>query len=173
MLFERLTSSGLGLTIGSIGGSTVRNITFRSRTHSHDSASLFHSLAALTSLVFRNVYMPNTFKVEPPPPARPSRRDHTPCRASTSNFAAAAASSPTFCTNPKQRNRPNAPRSTSCENLGMYENVVMDSPSQYVSPFPLLVFVTLWQVRYMDRPCAAERLQGPLCRPPLQHLLAN
>jgi hypothetical protein len=29
MLFERLTSSGLGLTIGSIGGSTVRNITFR------------------------------------------------------------------------------------------------------------------------------------------------
>ena len=114
MLFERLTSSGLGLTIGSIGGSTVRNITFRSRTHSHDSASLFHSLAALTSLVFRNVYMPNTFKVEPPPPARPSRRDHTPCRASTSNFAAAAASSPTFCTNPKQPNRPNAPRSTSC-----------------------------------------------------------
>jgi hypothetical protein len=29
MLFERLTASGLGLTIGSIGGSTVKNITFR------------------------------------------------------------------------------------------------------------------------------------------------
>jgi len=38
MLFERITASGLGLTIGSIGGSTVRNITFR------------------------NVYMPNTYK---------------------------------------------------------------------------------------------------------------
>jgi len=33
MLFERLTSSGLGLTIGSIGGSTVRNITFRFLHH--------------------------------------------------------------------------------------------------------------------------------------------
>eukprot|EP01114_Cavostelium_apophysatum_P018119 TRINITY_DN5536_c0_g1_i2.p2 TRINITY_DN5536_c0_g1~~TRINITY_DN5536_c0_g1_i2.p2 ORF type:complete len:178 (+),score=29.81 TRINITY_DN5536_c0_g1_i2:633-1166(+) len=29
MLFERIQASGLGLTIGSIGGSTVRNITFR------------------------------------------------------------------------------------------------------------------------------------------------
>lgn len=29
MLFERIRASGLGLTIGSIGGSTVRNITFR------------------------------------------------------------------------------------------------------------------------------------------------
>ena len=29
MLFERITASGLGLTIGSIGGSTVRNITFK------------------------------------------------------------------------------------------------------------------------------------------------
>lgn len=29
MLFERITASGLGLTIGSIGGSIVRNITFR------------------------------------------------------------------------------------------------------------------------------------------------
>jgi hypothetical protein len=29
MLFERITASGLGLTIGSIGGTTVRNITFR------------------------------------------------------------------------------------------------------------------------------------------------
>ena len=29
MLFERITASGVGLTIGSIGGSTVRNITFR------------------------------------------------------------------------------------------------------------------------------------------------
>ena len=29
MLFERLSASGLGLTIGSIGGSNVRNITFR------------------------------------------------------------------------------------------------------------------------------------------------
>jgi polygalacturonase len=38
MLFERITASGVGLTIGSIGGSTVRNITFR------------------------DCYMPNTFK---------------------------------------------------------------------------------------------------------------
>lgn len=29
MLFERVTASGLGLTIGSIGGTIVRNITFR------------------------------------------------------------------------------------------------------------------------------------------------
>ena len=29
MLFERIVASGVGLTIGSIGGSTVRNITFR------------------------------------------------------------------------------------------------------------------------------------------------
>ena len=29
MLFERVTASGIGLTIGSIGTSTVRNITFR------------------------------------------------------------------------------------------------------------------------------------------------
>lgn len=29
MLFERVTASGLGLTIGSIGGTTVQNITFR------------------------------------------------------------------------------------------------------------------------------------------------
>lgn len=29
MLFERITASGLGLTIGSIGATTVRNITFR------------------------------------------------------------------------------------------------------------------------------------------------
>jgi hypothetical protein len=29
MLFERITASGLGLTIGSIGGTVVRNITFR------------------------------------------------------------------------------------------------------------------------------------------------
>ncbi len=29
MLFERIVASGLGLTVGSIGGSTVRNITFR------------------------------------------------------------------------------------------------------------------------------------------------
>eukprot|EP01126_Amoeba_proteus_P053927 TRINITY_DN6600_c0_g1_i1.p1 TRINITY_DN6600_c0_g1~~TRINITY_DN6600_c0_g1_i1.p1 ORF type:complete len:234 (-),score=45.02 TRINITY_DN6600_c0_g1_i1:51-752(-) len=38
MLFERLTASGLGLTIGSIGGSSVRNITFR------------------------NIYLPQTYK---------------------------------------------------------------------------------------------------------------
>ncbi len=29
MLFERITASGLNLTVGSIGGSSVRNITFR------------------------------------------------------------------------------------------------------------------------------------------------
>ncbi len=39
MLFERITASGVGLTIGSIGSSTVRNITFR------------------------DCYMPNTYKV--------------------------------------------------------------------------------------------------------------
>eukprot|EP01125_Pyxidicula_operculata_P011036 TRINITY_DN360_c3_g1_i1.p1 TRINITY_DN360_c3_g1~~TRINITY_DN360_c3_g1_i1.p1 ORF type:complete len:425 (-),score=33.74 TRINITY_DN360_c3_g1_i1:140-1414(-) len=38
MLFEELSASGLGLTVGSIGGSSVRNITFR------------------------NVYMPQTYK---------------------------------------------------------------------------------------------------------------
>jgi len=38
MLFERISASGLGLTIGSIGGSNVRNITFR------------------------DVYMPHTYK---------------------------------------------------------------------------------------------------------------
>jgi polygalacturonase len=39
MLFERINASGVGLTIGSIGDSTVRNITFR------------------------DCYMPNTYKV--------------------------------------------------------------------------------------------------------------
>ena len=29
MLFERIHASGLGLTVGSIGGTTVSNITFR------------------------------------------------------------------------------------------------------------------------------------------------
>ena len=29
MLFERITASGIGLTIGSIGDSLVKNITFR------------------------------------------------------------------------------------------------------------------------------------------------
>ena len=32
MLFERINASGIGLTIGSIGGSTVNNITFRDST---------------------------------------------------------------------------------------------------------------------------------------------
>jgi len=35
MLFERIEASGLGLTIGSIGGETVRNITFRNCTMHH------------------------------------------------------------------------------------------------------------------------------------------
>jgi len=35
MLFERIHASGVGLTIGSIGGETVRNITFRNSTMHH------------------------------------------------------------------------------------------------------------------------------------------
>ena len=35
MLFERITASGVGLTIGSIGSSTVKNITFRD-CHMHN-----------------------------------------------------------------------------------------------------------------------------------------
>ena len=37
MLFERIEASGIGLTIGSIGASTVRNITFRD-CHMHKTA---------------------------------------------------------------------------------------------------------------------------------------
>jgi hypothetical protein len=62
MLFERLTSSGLGLTIGSIGGSTVRNITFRSVLSSRGCV-LSHACA-----INRDIYMPDTFKVPSTPP---------------------------------------------------------------------------------------------------------
>jgi polygalacturonase len=75
MTFERINASGFGLAIGSIGGSTVRNITFRDsylhrtvkgiylKFHSLDDFSKAHNLTGLIEdIVFENIAMEETLQ---------------------------------------------------------------------------------------------------------------
>jgi hypothetical protein len=100
MLFERLTSSGLGLTIGSIGGSTVRNITFRLRCRcivAVKSSFLAFIHCTSRSSTCRDVYMPDTFKVLLVRTVARACASKTLSREYTSN-SAVEVSLPTFCT---------------------------------------------------------------------------
>eukprot|EP00040_Diaphanoeca_grandis_P032516 m.197139 g.197139 ORF g.197139 m.197139 type:complete len:445 (+) comp32648_c4_seq1:21-1355(+) len=60
MLFERINASGLGLTIGSIGGSTVDNITFRDSYMDHTAKGIylkFRGPGRISNIVYENIYM--------------------------------------------------------------------------------------------------------------------
>jgi len=61
MLFERISASGLGLTIGSIGGSTVKNITFRDVYMPHTYKGVYIKFRAQGGLIqdvlYENIYM--------------------------------------------------------------------------------------------------------------------
>lgn len=60
MLFERIEASGLGLTIGSIGGSVVRNITFRDCHMHHTYKGIyakFRGSGLIENVVYENVVM--------------------------------------------------------------------------------------------------------------------
>jgi hypothetical protein len=61
MLFERIEASGLGLTIGSIGSSTVRNITFRDvymrNTVKGIYAKFRGGAGLIEDITFENIYM--------------------------------------------------------------------------------------------------------------------
>jgi hypothetical protein len=51
MLFERIQASGVGLTIGSIGSSTVRNITFRDCYMHHPAKGIYMKFRGGTGLI--------------------------------------------------------------------------------------------------------------------------
>ena len=60
MLFERITASGLGLTIGSIGGSTVRNVTFRDSYMHHTYKGIyvkFRGSGLIQDVLYENIVM--------------------------------------------------------------------------------------------------------------------
>lgn len=69
MLFERITASGLGLVVGSIGQSVVHNITFRDatmyktvkgiymKTRYSDSGPLGEDVASITDVLYENITM--------------------------------------------------------------------------------------------------------------------
>jgi polygalacturonase len=68
MTFERIKASGLGLVIGSIGGSTVRNITFRDTDLYHsfkgiylkfryDNLTTDHRPGLIEDILFENITM--------------------------------------------------------------------------------------------------------------------
>ena len=68
MLFERINASGLGLVIGSIGGSTVRNITFRDCNMHHTFKGIYlktrwsdsgpvGTAASISDVLYENIYM--------------------------------------------------------------------------------------------------------------------
>jgi len=61
MLFERIEASGLGLTIGSIGGSNVRNITFRDIYMKNTVKGIYTKFRGgagnITDIVFENIVM--------------------------------------------------------------------------------------------------------------------
>lgn len=60
MLFERIEASGLGLTIGSIGNSTVRNITFRDCHMHHTYKGIylkFRGPGVISDVLYENVMM--------------------------------------------------------------------------------------------------------------------
>jgi len=61
MLFERIEASGLGLTIGSIGSSVVRNITFRNVHMHHTVKGIYMKFrggnGTIQDVVFENIFM--------------------------------------------------------------------------------------------------------------------
>lgn len=60
MLFERIHASGLGLTIGSIGGSIVRNITFRDCYMHHTFKGIyakFRGPGLIQNVLYENIVM--------------------------------------------------------------------------------------------------------------------
>lgn len=69
MLFERITASGLGLTIGSIGGTTVSNITFRDsllyKTYKGIYMKFRHDVSRDTPGLVENILFENITIFEP------------------------------------------------------------------------------------------------------------
>merc|ERR1711957_491437 len=61
MLFERIEASGLGMTIGSIGGGTVRNITFRDIYMKNTYKGIYTKFrggsGVIEDVTFENIYM--------------------------------------------------------------------------------------------------------------------
>jgi polygalacturonase len=61
MLFERLDSSGLGLTIGSIGNSTVENITFQHINMDHTYKGIYMKFRSdgglIKNITYNNINM--------------------------------------------------------------------------------------------------------------------
>lgn len=62
MLFERINASGVGLTIGSIGSSTVRNITFRDCHMPHSFKGIYLKFRAgdnglIEDILFENIFI--------------------------------------------------------------------------------------------------------------------
>lgn len=60
MVFERIQASGVGLTIGSIGGSTVNNITFRDCNMHHTYKGIymkFRGNGLISNVVYENIVM--------------------------------------------------------------------------------------------------------------------
>ena len=65
MLFERITASGVGLTIGSIGNSNVNNITFRDCYMPHSWKGIYMKFRGgdtneggrVSNVLYENIYM--------------------------------------------------------------------------------------------------------------------
>ena len=65
MLFERITASGVGLTIGSIGNSHVNNITFRDCYMPHSFKGIYMKFRGgdtteggrVSNVLYENIYM--------------------------------------------------------------------------------------------------------------------
>ena len=65
MLFERITASGVGLTIGSIGTSNVNNITFRDCYMPHSWKGIYMKFRGgdsskggrISNVLYENIYM--------------------------------------------------------------------------------------------------------------------
>ena len=65
MLFERITASGIGLTIGSIGNSVVNNITFRDCYMPHSWKGIYMKFRGgdsskggrISNVLYENIYM--------------------------------------------------------------------------------------------------------------------
>ena len=65
MLFERITASGIGLTIGSIGNSIVNNITFRDCYMHHTWKGIYLKFrdgdvstgGRISNVLYENIYM--------------------------------------------------------------------------------------------------------------------
>ena len=65
MLFERITASGVGLTIGSIGNSNVNNITFRDCYMPHSLKGIYMKFRGgdtneggrVSNVLYENIYM--------------------------------------------------------------------------------------------------------------------